>query len=248
MEGNFHGGMAARNGIVAADLAKAGALAAEKSLEGKFGFYQAFAGTTDQAGMAIQDIGKRFLIMETMYKPYPVCAQQQIPIDLVLRLVKQYHIDSSAIVQVIERVSSWEAAFPGSDNPGPFKNPGQTLLSAQFCAAASFLGKPVSLHRFYINQYDDPEVSTLAKKINLIGEKDRKARKIEVELNDGKKYFIEEEEEGILTPTDEKIKAKFKELTSSIIGERKANEIIDIVLNLDKCLSIRELTKTLNLR
>jgi len=248
MEGNFHGGMAARNGIVAADLAKAGALAAEKSLEGKFGFYQAFAGITDQAGMAIQDIGKRFLIMETMYKPYPVCAQQQVPIDLVLRSVKQYHIDSSAIVQVIERVSSWEAAFPGSDNPGPFKNPGQTLLSAQFCAAAAFLGKPVSSHRFYMNQYDDAEISTLAKRIRLIGERDRQTRKIEVELKDGKTYCIEEEGESILTPTEERIRTKFKELTSSIIGERKADEIIDMVLNLDKCPSILELTKKLNLR
>jgi 2-methylcitrate dehydratase PrpD len=248
MEGNFHGGTAARNGIVAADLAKMGALAAETSLEGKFGFYQAFAGTTDQAEMATQDLGKRYLIMEAMYKPYPVCAQQQVPIDLLSRLVKQSPIDSSEIAQVIERVSPWEAAFPGSDNPGPFKNPGQTLLSAQFCAAAALLKKPVRSHRFYMSEYHDPGVSTLAKKIKLIGEKDRHSPKIEVELKDGRTYFIEEKGESILTPIEEKIRTKFKELTSNIIAEKKANEIIDIVLNLDKCSSIRELTQKLKLR
>lgn len=247
MEGSFHGGIVARNGILAAALAKAGASAAEKSLEGKFGFYQAFAGTTDQAEMAIQDLGKRFLIMETLYKPYPVCAAQQVPINLILKLVRENYIHASDIAQITERVPYWEAVFPGSNNPGPFETNIQAVLSAQFCAAAAFLAKPVNSHKFYINQYDDIEVSTLAKRIKLIGERDRKALKIEVELNDGKKYFVEEEKEGMLTPTDERIRAKFKELTSAIIDERKANEIIEITMNLDKCFSIRELTEKLNL-
>ena len=246
MEGYFHGGVAARNGIMAASLAKAGATASEESLEGKQGFYQAF-GTTQKVDNALHDLGKRFLIMEASYKAYPVVALQQIPIDLILRLVKKHQILAQDIKGIIEKVPYWEAIYPGGDSAGPFEKPLQALMSAPFCAAAAFLGKLVRSYSFYADNYNDPEVFALAQKVRLIGEKDRKMPEITVRLNDGKTYSIEEEEkEGTLIPTDDKIRTKFNELTSSFLGEKRVNEIVDIIMSLEKVSNIRELTQRLS--
>jgi hypothetical protein len=49
---------------VAALLAQEGALAAETSLEGKAGFYQAFAGVPPDAERITADLGEKFLIMD----------------------------------------------------------------------------------------------------------------------------------------------------------------------------------------
>ncbi len=246
MEGFFHGGMAARNGIMAAHLAKAGAIASKETLEGKYGFYEAFAGTTRDVKNILLDIGKRFLTMEVTYKPYPVCAFQQIPIDLARRLVEKHHILAHDIRQVVEKVPELDTTIPGTDNPGPFENGDQTLLSGQFCAAAAFLGKPVTSHSFYMSNYNDSEILSLAGKVKVIGEKDRKVREITVTLNDGRIFRIEEEEEqGTLTPTDEKIKTKFNELSVPFLGKDRAREVINIVTSLEKARNIKGLTRLL---
>jgi 2-methylcitrate dehydratase PrpD len=246
MEGNFHGGIAAKNGIAAVNLAKAGAVAAENTLEGERGFYNAFAGTTEEASQVLVDLNKRFLIMEASYKPYPVCALQQVPIDLISNLVKENRIQPEDVKEVIERVSEWEAAFPGSDFAGPFENPDQPLLSSQFCAAAAFLGKPVRSCSFYRDHYHDPEIFALAQKVKLIGEKERKVPEITVTLHSGKTFRVEEEEgTGILTPTDENVKTKFNELTSELVGKKRAGKIIDLVMSLEKLGTVGDLTHQL---
>jgi 2-methylcitrate dehydratase PrpD len=245
-EGFFHGGLAARNGIMAAQLAKAGAIASKETLEGKFGFYEAFAGTTKDVKNILLDIGKRYLTMEVTYKPYPVCAFQQIPIDLVLRLVEKHHILARDIRQVVEKVPELDASIPGSDNPGPFENGDQTLLSGQFCAAAAFLRKPVTSHSFYMTNYNDPEILSLAAKVKVMGEKDRNVPEVTVTLDDGRIFRIEEEKErGTLIPTDERIRTKFSDLSVPSLGKERAKEVIDVVISLEKVQDIKELTRLL---
>ena len=94
-------------------------------------------------------------------------------------------------------------------------------------------------------QYNDPEIAALGRKVRLVGEADRKIPKIEVTCRGGQRYSIEGHNEGAVIPNDKKIKAKFMDLTSSVIGEATANEIVDIVANLDKHGSIQELTQKL---
>ena len=245
-ERDFFDGLAARNGIIAATLGKEGVVAAEKSLEGGKGFYQAFVGTSNGAEFAVQDLGKRFLIMEARYKPYPVCGVLQMPIALVLRLMAQYHLNPKDVNEVIVSIPYADATFPGTDYLGPFESMTQAILSAQFCVGAAFLGKPVTSYRFYFDHYDDQEVFELAKRVRVLGEKDRVIPKIEAVLHDGSQYSIEQDMGEELIPEDEQIKAKFNELVSGIIGRENAAEIIKTVSNLDKIGNVRELTQKLS--
>ena len=65
-------GIASRNGIMAALLARAGGTAAETTLEGEYGFYKAFAGTDYTLDPITTDLGKIFLIKNTKSKQYPI--------------------------------------------------------------------------------------------------------------------------------------------------------------------------------
>ena len=246
MEGKFHMGIASRNGIMAAFLAKEGATAAENSLEGKSGFYQAFAGTAPDLNTLTTELGKKFLIMEAKCKAYPVCGLQQVPVDLALTLAKQHGIQGKDIAKVVEIMSESEFFYPGTNYSGPFTTRFQAIMSAQFCAAAAFSGKPVASYSFYDKGYDDPEIAELAKKVELIGEKGRERVRIEVTLQDGRKYSIEGGEADPLVPTTEKTRIKFENLAYDFLGKKKADRIIDIILNLEKVDNVQELTRRLS--
>src|SRR3546814_8265481 len=73
-------GWASRSGVSAAQLAQAGATASPTVFEGESGYYQAFARTARQAGAALENLGQRFLIEDTVYKERPVCIFVQTPV------------------------------------------------------------------------------------------------------------------------------------------------------------------------
>jgi 2-methylcitrate dehydratase PrpD len=248
MEVNFHPGISARNGITSALLAKAGASAAEQAMEGKHGFYQTYTGTAGKIELAVSDIGKRYLIMEVQYKPYPACFWQQIPIELILRLVERHHINAEDVIGVVERLPYSEAISPGVDNAGPFKTNTQASLSAMFCGAAALLGKPVHSYKLYNYQYGDADIYSLGQKIKVIGEENRKAVRIEIKCRDGKEYAMEGSGEEVLIPDDERIRNKFVRNVSDTIGEKIANEIINVVSGLDRCANISELTEAMTIK
>lgn len=245
-ERDFLDGLAARNGIMAATLGKEGVVAAERTLEGEKGFYQAFVGTNKGGELAIKDLGRRFLIMEARYKPYPVCGILQEPIALMLKLMARYHLNAKDVKEVIVSLSYGDAVSSGTDYGGPFKSVTQAILSTQFCVGAAFLRKPVNSYQFFFDHYDDQEILGLAKRIRVLGEKERVKPKIEVVLHNGSQYSIGQDMGEEFIPADEPLRAKFYELASDIIGRKNAAEIVNIISNLDKIGSVQELTQKLS--
>ncbi len=245
MERKFNDAMASRNGVTAALLAREGAKASRSSLEGQYGFYRAFAGKTEVLDAATANLGKRFLIMDATYKPYPASAEVQTTVHLALSLVKQYDIKGEDVAEMIEKAPD-NVIKPDSSysNPGPFTSRLPAIASAPFSLAASLLGRPVTDYAFY-DDYNDPEVLELAKKVKLVAEKGRSATKIEVTLKNGEKYSMEQGGTEFLVPTTDRVRAKFAGLTSNLLGKNKVDRITDIVLNLDKVSNIRQLSQEL---
>jgi 2-methylcitrate dehydratase PrpD len=245
MERKFNDAMASRNGVTAALLAKAGAKASRNSLEGQYGFYQAFTGTTERLETATIDLGERFLVMDATYKPYPASAEVQIIVHLALSLVEQHAFKDEEVTEMIETVPDNQMTpDPSYSNPGPFTSRLQAASSAPFNLAATLLGRPITDYAFYDN-YDDPEVLKLAKKVRIVRKKEGDTTRIEVTLRSGKRYMVEEGNVGFLVPTTDRVKAKFARLASDSLGENKVNRITDIVLNLSEVPDISQLTREL---
>jgi 2-methylcitrate dehydratase PrpD len=244
MDVKLNVGMASRNGVTAAILAKAGATASELEFEGQSGFYQAFARSTEHAGRATEGLGERFLLEETIYKEYPICIFVQTPVVLTLKLRDDRQLQADKIAKVTVTASEPTYTNPGFLNVAPFMNQLKARISARFCIAAALLHRPIQEFAFYDEHHDDPEIVEFTKRIDLVMDPAAKGTvKIEIQYGD-EILSIEGSEGETLFPTEEKIVAKFKRLTAQILGPR-TDYVIDDVLNLESIANIDQLMQKL---
>ncbi len=234
-------GMASRNGVTAAMLARLGATASPEAFEGPAGFYRAFSNSVADIAAATRDLGRTYLIEETVYKECPVCIFTQTPIALARSIASQVSVDE--IERVTIRAPELTFTNPGFTNVAPYRTHLQAAVSARFCTAAALLGRPVEDHDFY-DAVDDREVLALAGKIHLESRPaDPERVDIEVVQRDGTVYAGGIEHDT-LYPTPDKIVAKFRRLTRAL-PEVPAERIIEVVMRLEEVRDINELTELL---
>jgi len=246
MEGMFQAGVSARIGLLSVILAQEGATSAPQALEGKDGFFRCWGGSTAKMEKAIENLGQDFVISRMRIKAFPVCGANQRPIQIAKPLA-EHKLKASDIAKIVERVGSGTTSYAGLDFTGPFETQFQALMSMQFCTAAAVLGKPVTSAKFFAEHYNDPEVGELAKKVELMEEEGRSLPLLEVHTIDGKIYTTGEEmpDRSIYIPTKENMADKFRLLCTDFFGEKNTNQIIDIIMDMDKVDNIRRLTAKL---
>ncbi|MCI5074141.1 MmgE/PrpD family protein [Oricola sp.] len=181
----YHLGFGARNGVVAAELAAAGATAGRHMLEGEDGLYAAAAGVDRQPVEALEALGETWQVMEVTVKSFPCCAVLQGPMGLVLSLAED--IRGATVERCVLSLNPFEANFPGIDNPGPdFASATATKMSAQFCLGVGLLDGRLALDD--LHRLTDPDILRLAARIAVErdeGLEERQCR-IEMQLSDGR--------------------------------------------------------------
>lgn len=233
-------GMASRNGLSAAILAKLGATASALAFEGDAGFYRAFAGSLEHLEEATRDLGSRYLIDETVYKECPVCIFTQTPIALGRSIASEVNVKD--IERVTIRAPELTYTNPGFQNVAPYRTHLQAVVSARFCTAAALLGRPVESHEFY-DHLEDGEVLSLAERIDLqVRPEDTERIDIEILQRDGVRK-VGGIEHDTLFPTEEKIVAKFRRLGAGLPFDTE--RIISTVMRLDEEKDIHTLTDLL---
>lgn len=131
----FHAGAAARNAMVAVDLACAGAVAASLTLSGESGLFAAYA-ASERAARMTDGLGDLFPTLEVVHKRVPACVFAQAPCEAALALLRGQAIDTDAVVAVEIGVARAAAEFPGCDFTGPFDSPSAAQQSIQFGVAS----------------------------------------------------------------------------------------------------------------
>ncbi len=157
-------GFAARNGILAARAAQAGATAARYILEGKGGFYRAYAGTQEPTREALAGLGTHWQIAEATVKAYPVCAILQGPVASTLKLIR--NLNPASVTEIILELSPYEAAYPGIDNCGPFASSVATKMSAQFSLGLALTDQALTLDG--LSRLDDAAIGAHAKRVRVV--------------------------------------------------------------------------------
>ena len=183
-EWRYQVGVAARLGLVAAELARAGSVSAPHAFEGPSGLVRSFAKMDCDADALTATLGQDWAVMRVTFKPYPVCAFNQTPVTAALNLRKD--LAGVEIKSVRVRMNPYETGYAGMDAVGPFNSVSGTLMSIPFCIAATLLYGVPDMRRMLT--YDDAAVNKLISSIKLISDAQVPTLccKIEVDTADGR--------------------------------------------------------------
>ena len=132
-----HAGFAARNAVLAVDLARSGLVASDSILEGRDGMFAAFDADAQAASMFAESLDGEHRILSVKHKPIPGCNFIQTPVAAALALYHEMKIDPEAITSIVIRTFEAARANPGCDSTGPFNNVQQTKMSLQYGVAAA---------------------------------------------------------------------------------------------------------------
>lgn len=182
-EWRYQPGLIARNGLAAAELARAGSVSAPHALEGKAGLVRAFARVDCDFEALAGSLGGEWFIHRVTFKPFPVCAFNQTPVTGALELRKK--LARAAIKTVEVRMNPYECGYAGMDATGPFNTVSGTLMSIPFCIATTLAHGIPDMKR--MTTYNDPAVAALVGRIALVADPNVPILSaiIEVETEDG---------------------------------------------------------------
>ena len=165
-EWRYQVGVAARLGLVAAELARAGSVSAPHAYEGTAGLVRSFAKTECEADALTAGLGREWAVLRVTFKPFPVCAFNQTPVTAGLALREK--LSGAPITAVRVRMNPYETGYAGMDAVGPFNSVSGTLMSIPFCIATTLLHGVPDMRRMLT--YDDAAVNGLISNIKLIGD------------------------------------------------------------------------------
>jgi 2-methylcitrate dehydratase PrpD len=173
MSKHLHPGKAAFNGILAADLARAGFTGASRILEGDRGFFRATAQTYDPTRVT-NGLGDKWKISENCFKLYSCCGHTHTAIDAALAVrAKLGWKGSDALGQIRELdILTYNSGYQIVKEMNP-----PTAYRAQFSmayvVAAALLEGRVDLQQFSPDRFDghgviEPSIVSLLPRLRII--------------------------------------------------------------------------------
>jgi 2-methylcitrate dehydratase PrpD len=241
----LHPGWAAHNGIIAAELAKAGFTGPNSIIEGDKGFAIAYSSDFKADSLKAVYSNEENFILKTSIKPHACCRYKQGPLDLVLDIVQTHDLKASDINRI--NVYIVQTGLPIVALPEEEKRNPQSSVDAQFSmhfgAAAAVLYRKTLLE-----QYDDSvvtlaEVKEMMNKVYCFRGEDLEKEfpqkwpaRVEIETTKGtfasKIDFPKGDPENPLTW--EEMITKFNYVTAPVYDENQQNHLVKGVRSIEQ--------------
>jgi 2-methylcitrate dehydratase PrpD len=250
----FIAGHAARNGVVAAMLAKRGFTAAPKILEARWGFFNLYSseGVYDATKVAGK-LGNPYTFVSpgALLKKYSCIAPIQVPLEAMQKLVKQEGFAPEDVEWVEDGISP--QLYNDSTYPEP-KDTVQARYSVWFSIAAGIAYPDlVGIAPYEQERISNPKVRDLLKKVKTyihpdLAEADRSkslsVNYLKVRLKDGREFSVRAEKAGGFpgNPMSKaELVAKYRYCAERVLAGSKIDRSIELVDALEKLEDIGEL-------
>jgi 2-methylcitrate dehydratase PrpD len=235
----LHAGQAARNGVVAASLAKKGFTASKDILEKDRGYGQIFARDLDESYLK-ESLGKPWEILEPgiHIKLYPACVVIHGAIHATLKLAEKKGVDPQHVDTVEVRTNF--------DPRGLFFSRPRTVMegrfSPEFCVAIALLEGKATLDEFTYAKVMDNRVQQMIEKIRVVADSritspiQMAPTSVMVRMNNGKEFTETVEYppgSGENPLTTEELETKFRSCSKNALPPEKVDEIIQAISNLE---------------
>jgi aconitate decarboxylase len=253
MTKRLHGGLAARNGVLAGLLAEKGFTGAKDGLEVDFGGYFSTMGENSDLSIMTDDLGTRWHIDDIGFKAYASCGSTHTTVDCVKKLMEE-GLSANNLENLTVRISK-----AGFTNVGwPYEPVGIVgmQMNGRFVAATQLLKGEVFVNQFAEERMEDPETLALIKKIDIIHDPEidalglAKRHTVVVTAKDssGKEYETTREQRtgSAQFPLNEaELESKFRRTAGVVIPEKSADRIVELARTIETVDSVEELSKLL---
>jgi len=162
----LHAGLAARNGILAAQLARCGMTASEAAIEGPQGFLAAMNSECPSLMPCAADLGSRWEILETgiTVKLYPSCAGTHPTLDALLDLRRSEAFTAADVESIDVGVDPIVPTILIYDRPATAL---EGKFSMPFCAAAAVVNGHVGIDTFDAARLGDPDITAMQSRVTM---------------------------------------------------------------------------------
>lgn len=244
----FHAGLTARDGVHAALLAEADFRADDEALEGRYGFFNLFAGhAPDRLAF-----GEPFELVTSgiIFKPFPSGAPTHAAVDAALGLRDELGGDLDRVVRVRCLMHPWNAMTLREGVPNDTL---RARVSLRYCVAAALRFGALGTQQFTDEALQDPLVRELMDRIVVelsadLPDNGLFPAEVRLQLTDGRELAARRE----VPPgaperpwTDEQARVKFDACAAGILAPEVAAHIRDLIARLDDLPNVAELCRGL---
>jgi 2-methylcitrate dehydratase PrpD len=247
-------GWAAQAGILAAQMAKNGFSGPPTILEGKQGFYNAFAGAGNYDLKELtQGLGVIWKTADLAFKAYPSCQGTQSYIDCALMIKRDNNIEPDQIEKIeckVGKLIGIRLCKPLEVKVAP-PNPDSAQTSIPYTVSAALIEGKVGIPEVSGDKIKDPKILSLARKVKITVDTaydEGMAIKgfVKVWMKDGRQ-FVREINAGKGSPenpySERDVMEKFMSNATMILPETKARTLAEIVFKMDELADMSELMK-----
>jgi 2-methylcitrate dehydratase PrpD len=162
----LHAGMAARNGLMAARLARRGCTSSADALDGPQGYLSAMDSEHLALEPAVTDLGFRWEILQSgiTVKLYPSCAATHPPLDALLALRREAAFTHEQVDAIAVEVDSMTPRLLIHDRPATGL---EAKFSMPFCAAAAVVHGRLGIDTFDVDTIHEAAIQSLMPRVSL---------------------------------------------------------------------------------
>lgn len=237
-------------GLNAAELTAYGFGGPKTAIEGNFGYCKTTSEHYDLKRI-FNGLGSEFEILNTGIKPYACCRQHHAAIDAVLELREKYGLKPEDIKSVTNR--TFAVASRGNQKK-PTTIP-EAKYSAPYIIAVTLKFGKAWREQFNTELIKDPEILELASKVEVKADDELNALYdekwpsiIEVTTTDGRQLTARRDlpkGEPEFPVSDEELKEKFISLASDAVTLDRAEQIWEMIFDIENLDNVSELTSLL---
>ncbi|MFH0768734.1 MAG: MmgE/PrpD family protein [Chloroflexota bacterium] len=252
MTKSFHAGTAAKNGIIAASLAKKGFTADDSILEVPQGYGEMFSKEFDQNKIT-QGLGSPFDIVSPgdSVKPYSCCRAMHRQIDAMLYLIHEHNIRAADVAEVQCLTSPAVVVQLYYHQP---KTGLEAKFSMEYGMAVALLDHDVKLAQFEDKRVSRRDVQELLRKVKYaypkatVGTQATQPAQVTVRLKSGKEmsHEVRNAKGDPANPlTEKELTAKFHDCAQTALPERAITRSMEMLSKLETLPDISALMNIL---
>jgi 2-methylcitrate dehydratase PrpD len=235
----LHPGRAAEAGVLAAQLARQGMTGSLDILEGKAGLGQAMSDGPDWSRVA-ETFGKDFHITRLTVKNHVGCGHAFPAIDGALALRQQRDVNPADIAHI--HIATYRPALDIACHERP-QTANEARFSIKYMVATALVHGGVRMNAYTPERLVCPATRALMSKISVTVDADidsrfpqERAALIQFELKDSRRLqYLQPNRKGDPEAplTDAELESKFLELAQPVIGQARADDLLQRLWTLD---------------